>query len=1662
MLTAARRLAPRRSWKEPRSTASKHRNLASLPLLALLVLFAPSISAQSASQAFTQTTLSLEWSESAEQQAANLQSLNSAFAASKGSTGARFANYSIRNAGSSMFELYDREGRYITVQDRADYSHELEIRLKSSATIDFEALPSSKQLTLVVDAVAKSETEIRRLVHSSEVDAALAARDRLNTPSSLTVSITVTDFDERPVVASQYEPSTNHRRGFLLRMNADGGAVRIRGDSLFLDPEKRPLYFKPNSEDVEIREFLGYSPNFGTRTVSIGSTELDTNYLSGNSPSTDGTIVNVSVEASTIVLTPVKGDQDGIQKAEVWVRGWDQRGPTAVLPRLDPATAESLAKITVLVQTGQNRLPQWPGNATGFSISVDEGFTGPLAPERGTWNATDPDNDQITYSLLDTSTRDACASPTPGPGISFAGACIRLDSTTSVVFNVYGEFDFETVRANPIGRFTLAATDSRGAVSEASFTVRVDNVVEPIEGGFRTRALSIYLPTTTVKRFDLSELFKDPEERGPLSFRAISGNSTIVSVNEIPDPVLQITALKLGRTTIHAWATSPSGGTLSSSLTVVVKDENNPPEFPGGVTRYQVNVAENAPIGTTLLPSITASDSDFGDVLSFSLQENAHFRLSDEGLQVNQIQLATKALLDFETQPNYVLTLTVSDDVDSDSVEVYVNLTDIDESVLATAEVIAPISLSVNGMHSFDASTHFVDDEGQTPHIRVTGFDSTIVDILVRSDGHVQIFAKRNGATEATLTASDTSGGIAAKRFSILVERSEPPVVSRPIADQSMQLGLLELSLASLFSDPDSTVSIVEVSSSNEDVLWAIQPRSDPDTLVLYAWMNGTAEITILARDPNGNEASHSFTVTVTDEEAPVTEALIPDQTLTVGQRLGTLSLLQAFSTAEEQPTSFSASSSQPATVNAMVANTDVIAWWEALSCAQKVVAVADTGMANASNPYCQDFISLSVQHKVIVRAVAAHHVLLHGISVGSAQITVSATYASGAVTTTTFTAAVEAMAASVAASTPQRVGYLDETFAFSVQDLLGVDEPVMALKAAALEGDIASVSLGEDGQTVDVHGLELGTATVALIGKDAAGQHHAIQFSVRIENRAPEALSSNVSWVLEVGDEPHVQDLNDIFSDVHALRFELIAEETRVVEASVQESNLIVSPLHKGSTQLSVRATDPYAGSGTALIEITVSEDRLNEAASDALAGYGRAILNSVSSVIGSRVKAPLHVPDLQPEQPLSDGHRFDIGTAPDIDLATRELGSPDQPLWSGRVGPNASTLGGITVPSISQTFARSDDSSYWTLWSNSDSQSYRGDGHRGQTRSYYVGTDVVLKDRIQAGVAGLYTTGSNEYTYGNAARWIETEQTFVSPYVRYQPRKDTSIWGIATIGSGKLATATRVDETPTETHELSTSALILGAASNLANVDGLDLDWTVDVAHLSMNADAVDQDQVSLVTHVQRARSGLSATYSVPISSSVILEPFASLNVRYDSGSDQEGGGLETIAGARLVAGAFDVEIRGRRFELRDESSYLEQGLAISTTYNPSKDLRGWSFSLVPSWGSSLQTIDPFSSNYGIGTRSSAWAEPDSPLMAFGIEGSLNYGILMGHERFVLTPYLQTRSHAERDHRFGLRLQGITQSTQPLELDFMVQRTKLLSSGFGTGVVVSASLRL
>ena len=1646
------------SWSLNRSPSAipQFRHLTSCLLLAVIVLAAGTVVGAPEDQAFIETSLTLEWRESPTEIAAGLSALNKAFVEVKGARGARFATYSIRNADKSIFELYDQDGLYTTTVKRRDFSHELELRFKTGAHIDYEALPQSKQISVVIDAVAKSEVDIRRLVQATDFEEALNARTLLNTPSALTIAVKIADVDERPVVASSFDPMVNHERGYLIRMHESDRSVVLAANQIFLDPEGRPLYLKPDAEDIEVREYGGYSPYFGSQPAKIGDTNSDTNTLAGNSPVTDGSIVRVSTGESSITIATVKGTREGIRKAEILIRGWDQRGPTAMRANRDPATAVSVAKITVLVQTGSNSRPRWAGNATGFGVNVKEGYNGTLLPQTGTWNATDPDGDSITYSLLDTTTAGACAQPRQSPGISFGGACLRLDSADYVSFSLIGNLDYETVRKDPVGYFTLAAMDTFGAVAEVRFQINVIDVDEPIRGGFESNALSIHLPTTNLKRIDLSTLFLDPEQRETFTYRASSTSPAIVSVNTTPTPVLELTAHKLGNATIHAWATSESGS-IHSSMTVYVKDTNEPPNFPNEVARYQFNVLENTPRGTKLLNTISATDIDVGDVLSFSLQENRHFRLTNEGLARNHIQFVTTAPLDYEAQREYLLILTVSDGVATADVEVLFNISNVDESVEATAETIDPIHLGKNGVRILNAATHFVSQDGYAPVIHASAYEPSIVEVFVRDDGEVHIFGKRNGTTTVTLTATDMTSGVATKQFTVIVEESNPPVVKQPLQDQTMRPGLLELSIANLFTDPDGEFTVGSASSSDEDVLWVIQPKNEPNTLILYAWAVGIAKITISAHDPTGNETSFTFSVSVSDDVFSEEDALIPDQTLVVGQKFGSISLLDVFSTEQEQSASFRVESSQSSVVDAVLGSSDPVAWWHTLECAQKIAAVGDTGVANDANPYCRDFASLRAQHRVIVRAVGEHHVLLHGIAVGSAEITVIVTYESGASETATFTTSVEPIVASIASSVPHRVVYPNATLELSIEKMFGFHKDMSRLQVATRRPGIAEVGLSDDSSTLLITGLQIGSTDVALIGMDQTKKHYDARFSLRVANRMPKFTDATLELRLEIGDDPHVQDLLTIFSDDEALTFALVASDRSIVDVNLNGSTLVLTALRKGAMTLSIRATDRYDASVAASLEVTVSDHQLSEIAQASLTGYGRAVLNSVSSVIGSRLTKPLMVSDLtsdhlRHEERVVDNPSF-------VNPNQRSTLSPvNHAVWAA-VPRSATPRAPSSLPRLTKSFKESESTRYWTLWTDSDTQSYQSDGYQGRLRAIYLGTEVVMSSRLQAGLAGSRIQGTGEYVYGTANRWFESEQHMISPYMRYQRNDDESIWAIASIGAGTLATPahSRQDD---QYHDLRTAAWLVGATRRVAQGNRFNLAWTGDVAHLVLSADAKTASDRNLSTEVDRIRGGLTASINVPMSAHSTFEPFAEINLRYDGGSDHSGGGVELVGGARFTFGAFNLEMRGRTFTMRDDIRYREEGFAISTTYKPSNNIAGWSISLAPSWGDSKQSFNPFGSDCCVPRRLDEWLEDNTPQSTFALDSSLSYGVLTYQDRILLIPYAQTRINTNRDQRLGVRLEGTT--TRLLELDAAIQRTGFLYRETDTGFMLTGTLRL
>ena len=108
---------------------------------------------------------------------------------------------------------------------------------------------------------------------------------------------------------------------------------------------------------------------------------------------------------------------------------------------------------------------------------------------------------------------------------------------------------------------------------------------------------------------------------------------------------------------------------------------NNAPVFTDGanITR---TIAENTSAGVNISTAIAATDAD-NDVLTYTLggTDAAAFAIdSATG------QLKTNAALDYETKSSYSVVVTVSDDSLTDTINVTINVTDLDESLIPVCD----------------------------------------------------------------------------------------------------------------------------------------------------------------------------------------------------------------------------------------------------------------------------------------------------------------------------------------------------------------------------------------------------------------------------------------------------------------------------------------------------------------------------------------------------------------------------------------------------------------------------------------------------------------------------------------------------------------------------------------------------------------------------------------------------------------------------------------------------------------------------------------------------------------------------------------------------------------------------------------------------------------
>ncbi|MBC6427332.1 MAG: cadherin repeat domain-containing protein, partial [Ekhidna sp.] len=122
-------------------------------------------------------------------------------------------------------------------------------------------------------------------------------------------------------------------------------------------------------------------------------------------------------------------------------------------------------------------------------------------------------------------------------------------------------------------------------------------------------------------------------------------------------------------------------------------DDSGKKNTPPTINDLTFSIAEDVPIGT-VVESVEVTDEE-QDALSFVITEGN----TDEAFAINAElrQLVTAKKLDFETAPNYTLTITVSDGELSATADITINVTDVNEAPTIAEQTFSVPEDATNG-----------------------------------------------------------------------------------------------------------------------------------------------------------------------------------------------------------------------------------------------------------------------------------------------------------------------------------------------------------------------------------------------------------------------------------------------------------------------------------------------------------------------------------------------------------------------------------------------------------------------------------------------------------------------------------------------------------------------------------------------------------------------------------------------------------------------------------------------------------------------------------------------------------------------------------------------------------------------------------------------------
>ena len=434
---------------------------------------------------------------------------------------------------------------------------------------------------------------------------------------------------------------------------------------------------------------------------------------------------------------------------------------------------------------------------------------------------------------------------------------------------------------------TVKADDNNGGTATIDVTITVADVDEPPEFDSATATREVPENTEAGGNIGVPVTAADPDTGDTLTYTLEGADLDSFDIDSASGQI----QTKSGVTYDHEVKSSYSvtvkaddnnGGTATIDVTITVADVNEPPEF--SVETASRTIAENTTTGVAIGAPVTATDTDTGDTLTYTL-EGADLDSFDIDSASGQIQTKSGVTYDHEVKSSYSVTVKADDNNGGTAtIDVTITVADVNEPPEFSVEIASrTIAENTTTGVAIGAPVTATDpDTGDTLTYTLEGADLDSFDIDSAS-GQIQT---KSGVTydhevkssySVTVKADDNNGGTATIDVTITVaDVNEPPefsveTASRTIAENTTTGVAIGAPVTA--ADPDTgdtpayTLEGADLDSFDIDsASGQIQTKSG----VTYDHeVKSSYSVTVKADDNNGGTATIDVTITVADVDEP-------------------------------------------------------------------------------------------------------------------------------------------------------------------------------------------------------------------------------------------------------------------------------------------------------------------------------------------------------------------------------------------------------------------------------------------------------------------------------------------------------------------------------------------------------------------------------------------------------------------------------------------------------------------------------------------------------------------------------------------------------------------------------------------------------------------------